>query len=100
MMDRLYYDPAEPGSYGGIAPLVRAVRSKLTPQQKRRQRREKTKTEVTDWLRTQDTYTLHKPARKRFPRNPYMVFGPNELWQADLNDMRGLSQHNDGVIIC
>jgi len=25
------------------------------------------------------------------------VFGPNELWQADLNDMRGLSEHNRGV---
>lgn len=83
-MERLYYDPNEPSSYGGVAPLARAAK----PTSKRK---------VIEWLQTQDTYTLHKPARKRFPRNPYMVYGPFELWQADLNDMRGLSKHNDGV---
>lgn len=82
-MEKLYYDPRKPGSFGGIAALARATRLP-----KRR---------VVEWLRAQDTYTLHKPARKRFPRNRYAVFGPHELWQADLNDMRGLSQHNDGV---
>jgi hypothetical protein len=85
-MEQLYYNPDEPTSYAGAAPLVRAARKK---QIKRRQ--------VTDWLQTQDTYTLHKPARKRFTRNPYIVFKPFELWQADLNDMRGLSKYNDGV---
>ena len=82
-MERLYYDPNEPASYSGVAPLARAVKA--------------SKRKVRDWLQTQDTYTLHRPARKRFPRNPYMVFGPFELWQADLNDMRGLSKHNDGI---
>ncbi len=82
-MEAYYYNPGDPGSYGGIDPLVRASKHKRKA--------------VVDWLRTQDTYTLHKPVRKRFPRNRYVVFGPNELWQADLNDMRGLSKYNDGV---
>lgn len=82
-MEKLYYDPRQPGSFGGIAALARAARLP--------------KKQVVEWLRAQDTYTLHKPARKRFPRNRYVVFGPHELWQADLNDMRGLSQYNDGV---
>lgn len=85
-MEELYYDPAKPSSYGGIAPLARAVKDKSG----------KKKSKVIDWLRTQDTYTLHRPVRKRFPRNPYIVFQPFELWQADLNDMRGLSKYNDG----
>src|SRR5436190_20047320 len=34
---------------------------------------------------------------KKIPRNQYTVFKPNELWQADLNDMRGISKHNKGV---
>lgn len=89
MMDRIYYDPSEPGSYGGLARLLRAVR-------KKNNKKKIPKREVIDWLQTQDTYTLHKPARKRFVRNPYIVFGPYELWQADLNDMRGLSEFNDG----
>lgn len=82
---KLYYNPNEPSSYGGVTPLAKAL-SKT----KKRQA-------VEDWLRTQETYTLHKPVRKRFPRNKYLVNRPNELWQADLNDMRGLSQYNDGI---
>ena len=84
-MEQLYYDPKEPASFGGVNPLVRAAREKRI-----------SKHNVVDWLKTQDTYTLHKPIRKRFTRNPYIVFKPYELWQADLNDMRGLSKYNDG----
>jgi len=28
---------------------------------------------VEEWLSGQNTHTLHKPVRKRFPRNPYTV---------------------------
>jgi len=87
-MDQLYYDASNPASYGGVQRLVQAVR---------KQGGNFTRRQVVDWLRAQDTYTLHKPARKRFPRNSYIVYGPNELWQADLNDMRGISEHNNGV---
>src|SRR5436190_14503123 len=87
-MEQLYYDASNPASYGGVQRLVQAVR---------KQGGNFTRRQVVDWLRAQDTYTLHKPARKRFPRNSYIVYGPNELWQADLNDMRGISEHNNGV---
>ena|SRR5436190_1255472 len=85
-MEDIYFDPNNPASYGGINPLLRAARKQNF-----------TKRQVLDWLQSQDTYTLHKPARKRFPRNRYIVFGPNELWQADLNDMRGISEHNKNI---
>ena len=90
-MEHIYYDPIEPASYGGVSRLVRAVRKK------NKKKKKIPKRQVVEWLQTQDTYTLHKPARKRFTRNPYIVFGPYELWQADLNDMRGLSEYNDGT---
>lgn len=65
------------------------------------QKLKKTKTTtlsgVNDWLRKQDTYTLHKLVRKRFTRNRLIVLGPNELRGWDLNDMRGLSAYNDNV---
>jgi len=89
MEARLYYDPENPASYGGVQPLLRALRAAKKKKIRRR--------DVEEWLRSQETYTLHKPVRKRFPRNRYVVYRPNELWQADLNDMRGLSVHNDGV---
>jgi transposase InsO family protein len=92
MEEKVYYDPANPGSFGGISPLVRALQQR----KKKKNKGKPTRRRVIDWLSGQDTYTLHKPVRKRFPRNRYVVFGPNELWQADLNDMRGLSAHNDG----
>src|SRR5436190_19171139 len=87
-MEQLYYDARNPASYGGVQRLVQAVR---------KQGGNFTRRQVVDWLRAQDTYTLHKPARKRFPRNSYIVYGPNEYWQADLNDMQGISEHNNGV---
>jgi transposase InsO family protein len=47
-------------------------------------------------LETQDTYTLHKPLTKRFPRRKTFAKGIDDLFQADLADMRNLVSHNDG----
>ena len=43
----------------------------------------------------QDTYTLHKPARRNFKRNCVIVGGIDEQWQMDLADMQSLKQYND-----
>ena len=51
---------------------------------------------VKTWLEQQDAYTLHKPIRKRFPRNPYTVTNILDLWEADLVDVQALAKHNDG----
>lgn len=81
---RIYYDPANPAGYSSEAALARAVKSKFTRKQ------------VAEWLKTQEVYTLHKPYRKRFSRNFYYVTFIDNLWQADLNDLRSLSKYNDG----
>ena len=44
----------------------------------------------------QDTYTLHKPARRHYRRNRVIVGGIDELWQMDLADMQPVSTDNDG----
>ena len=44
----------------------------------------------------QDTYTLHKPARRNFKRNRVIVRGIDEQWQMDLADMESLKDYNDG----
>ena len=46
-----YYDTKNLGSLGGVEKLERA-----------------TGQPAKDWLITQDTYTLHKPIRRRFSR--------------------------------
>ena len=75
-----YYDPKRVGSYGGVAALRRVV-----PEQ-----------DVERWLSEQNTYTLHKPVRRRFKRRCVVVGGPNQQWQADLVDMSRLKKVNDG----
>ena len=79
-MEVVYYDPSNHGSFGGIASLTRQTRS----------------SEVRKWLSTQDTYTLHKPVRRIFPRRKTFAKGIDDLFQADLADMQNLSRYNDG----
>jgi len=39
------------------------------------------------WLEKQDTYTLHRPVRKPFHRNPYNVTNIDDIWECDLVDV-------------
>ena len=50
--------------------------------------------QVKTWLRSKDTYTLHKPVRYNFPRN--IVTGIDDQWQADLVDISSLARFNKG----
>ena len=47
------------------------------------------------WLEYQDAYTMHRPARRRFYRNPYTVTNIMEVWEFDILDMQFLSKYND-----
>ena len=78
-MNESYYDVTSPVSYAGSGPLGRKFGFK----------------KASDWLRTQDAYTLHKPLRKRFPRRKTYAKGINDLFQADLADLQNLSRFND-----
>jgi len=78
-MNEAYYNIHNPASYGGVRTLARQFSMKSS----------------ADWLQTQDTYTLHKPVRKKFPRRKTYSKGINDLFQADLVDMQRLSRFND-----
>ena len=81
-MDKTYYDPASPGSYGGIQRLHRSSKQPIS--------------KVKDFLQSQRTYQLHKQRRIRFKRRKYIVSEIDDLWQADLADMQKLKDQNDG----
>lgn len=84
-LERIYFNPAHEASFGGVEKLYLASKSKgITRQQ------------VVDWLKGKETYTLHKRVSRKFKRNKVMVSNIGEQYQADLNDMRSLSQYNDG----
>ena len=80
----VYY---RPGGHGGID----AVRSAVS-----RRGLLLSKNQVKEWLENQPTYTLHKPARKKFKTRKVRVSGPNIQWQADLMDMQNIAKENDG----
>ena len=52
--------------------------------------------QVQDWLEKQETYTLHKPAAKSYPRNRVVVSGKDDQFQADLVDLSSISKYNNG----
>lgn len=49
------------------------------------------------WLANQDSYSLHKAARKRFKRIKVIVSEVDAQWQADLVDMKQSSKHNSSA---
>ncbi|XP_067668348.1 uncharacterized protein [Haliotis asinina] len=105
-----YYDPKHPAGYGGWRGLWQAaVKQQAVGSQKGKSQKGKpqkgksqkgkpplTQHQVRQWLKTQDTYTLHKPARRSFSRDHYRVSGVDELWQADLSDLLAYQKENQG----
>jgi Integrase core domain len=51
---------------------------------------------VKEWLRAQETYTLHKPIRRNFKRNRYFVPSFGYQYETDLADFSSISAENDG----
>lgn len=86
-LETLYYDANSPAAFTTVEPLFRLARERGL---------KITRRTIKDWLKEQDTYTLHRPARRRFIRNRVLVGGIDSQWQADLVDMAALSKHNDG----
>ena len=83
----IYYNPGYSGSLGVCDRLLKRVRELHLPV---------TKGDRSSFLAKQQTYTLHKPARKKFSRNKTYGAGIDKQWQADLADMQSLSKANDG----
>ena len=84
----VYNRPGGAGSFGGVKPLLDEV--------KREGRYAITKKRVTEFLKSRDEYTLHKPAKKVFPTHHIVVGAPNDMHQGDLIDFNNISKQNDG----
>jgi len=77
-LGKVYYDPKHAAGFGSVAKVLKAGKNN--------------KRDVGEWLSGQNTYTLHKPVRKRFPRNPYTVTNIDDVWETDLADLSPLSK--------
>jgi hypothetical protein len=87
-MNKLYYDTSQASSFSSLRKLQNAALKRGYPSKN-----------IRDRLLRQDAYTIHKPARKNFPRNPYIVNNVGDLWEMDLADISSLASHNGGTKI-
>jgi len=81
-MKKIYFDPKNPGSFGGVRNLANEAKVD--------------KATAREWLSQQDAYTLHFPIRHKFKRRKTLAYGVNELWQMDLVDMQKYAKENRG----
>jgi len=65
----LYYDEGSPIGFS----TLRKLRAAEVAESKTKKGKPQTVGSTKAWLEEQDAYTLHRPARKRFARNPYTV---------------------------
>ena len=78
---KLYYVRAKPPALSIFEKLAAAIPKKNNSDVKAR-------------IEMQDAYTLHRPARKRFLRNPYTVANVIEMWECHLSEVQSLAKHN------
>ena len=80
-MESTYFNPLEPGSFGGIQNANRYLHG--------------TRKDIKDFLISQNAYTVHKPVRYNFPRRRVLSLGIDDLWQIDLVDLQSYARLND-----
>ena len=88
-LKRIYHEPKDPGSRGGVHRYYRRAKQLRVPKA--------TRQTIQKYLKSEQDYTLHKPARRRVTRNHNYVAGIDAQWQADLIDMQGIARQNGGM---
>ena len=87
MLENVYYDSLHEAAFGTLEKLKRVAKKTGVAKPG----------EVKPWLEEQDAYTLHRPVRKRFPRNLYSVDNIMDVCECDLINVQAFSRHNDDV---
>ncbi len=85
-LDRLYRDPGQVSSLGGIDRLYNAAKKSIPSL---------TRDQVIQYLQTQDSYTKQKQIKRKFKRRKTVAVDVNDLYQADLCDMQKFAEFND-----
>jgi Integrase core domain/Chromo (CHRromatin Organisation MOdifier) domain len=84
VLTKIFYDIENPAGFASVRKLWEATGKAYTL------------TKIKNWLAAQNTYTLHKQKRLNFKRSVFFVSNIDDIWQADLNDMRSVKNDNDG----
>lgn len=92
-LEKIYFDEGHPAGYSSGENLYKWARKKFPV----------TRKFVENWLSGIESHSLHKPVRRKFPRNRVVVDSIGEQADVDLMDMQNVAKYNDGfryVIIC
>ena len=87
MLKPIYTDLKNPASFSSLMKLFRAVK-RVIQQIKFK--------DVTEWLETQKSYTLHRRVRTKFRRRKVVTHRVCYEYQADLVDYSKLKRDNSG----
>jgi transposase InsO family protein len=79
-----YFNPEKPGSFSGAEKFQRSLDDKIGVKK------------IRDFLKTKDSYTLHFPVRRKFPRSRVIVASMGQMFDGDLLFMTDLRDQNDG----
>jgi hypothetical protein len=82
-----YFDASLPGSLSGFQSFSRALKERgviVAPEK------------IREFLRSEPTYSLHRPARRNYKRNKVTSLSIDYLWQIDLVDMQKFAKLNKG----
>ncbi len=85
----LYYAVDSPTAFTGLGALWRQIK-------KDKKDKEITKDALTEWLNEQYTYSMHRPYKHPSVYRKIIASGIDDLWQADLVEMREFSDSNEG----
>jgi len=83
----LYYDEGSPARFSTLQKLRAA---EVAESKKKGKTQSVAATRA--WLEEQDAYTLHRPVRKLFSRNPYTVTNVGYAWECALLDVQSYSK--------
>lgn len=84
----IYYDIAHPASYGSVNSLLKYAK-KIDKDIKR--------VDIESFLAEERSYTLHKPAPKKFKTRKILSRHINHIWQIDLIVLNQIQRENDGA---
>ena len=81
---KIYHNSKDLGFLGNVVRILRRSIQLYVPGA--------TRQTVQEFLRSEQAYTLHKPARRRFTKNHTYVAGIDAQLQADLTHRQGISK--------
>ena len=87
-LQEIYYDTRNPASFSSVEKLHKYIKSNTD--------KKISKKDIKIWLSKQESYTAHRPVRRRFKRPRVLAFYKNYQWDTDTTNMAKYKKQNDG----